>query len=146
MTKRLSSGTVRGPKYSPPQAAEPVCGLTSISGGLLTKESLVSAPLTITPGSSSRHCTVSPSVAMTRLTKIFLVLGRSPAAATRFCIPRTMTLDERSTLKPTFHASGPSKTTTSPGSGSEKHTSELQSRFDLVCRLLLEKKKKKCKC
>src|SRR5438874_9049011 len=33
-----------------------------------------------------------------------------------------------------------------PGSGrdrSEEHTSELQSRRDLVCRLLLEKKKKK---
>src|SRR5437868_13196330 len=27
---------------------------------------------------------------------------------------------------------------------SEEHTSELQSRFDLVCRLLLEKKKKPC--
>src|SRR5437868_7682548 len=31
------------------------------------------------------------------------------------------------------------------GSRSEEHTSELQSRFDLVCRLLLEKKKKKQK-
>src|SRR5699024_6144835 len=29
------------------------------------------------------------------------------------------------------------------GLRSEEHTSELQSRFDLVCRLLLEKKKKK---
>src|SRR2546421_8471384 len=29
---------------------------------------------------------------------------------------------------------------------SEEHTSELQSRSDLVCRLLLEKKKKKEKC
>src|SRR5699024_12488577 len=28
---------------------------------------------------------------------------------------------------------------------SEEHTSELQSRFDLVCRLLLEKKKKQCR-
>src|SRR5699024_11838664 len=28
------------------------------------------------------------------------------------------------------------------GARSEEHTSELQSRFDLVCRLLLEKKKK----
>src|SRR5699024_11833764 len=28
---------------------------------------------------------------------------------------------------------------------SEEHTSELQSRFDLVCRLLLEKKKKQTK-
>src|SRR5690349_22792433 len=31
----------------------------------------------------------------------------------------------------------------SPGVRSEEHTSELQSRRDLVCRLLLEKKKKK---
>src|SRR5437868_12196958 len=30
----------------------------------------------------------------------------------------------------------------SSGARSEEHTSELQSRFDLVCRLLLEKKKK----
>src|SRR5437868_7578463 len=30
----------------------------------------------------------------------------------------------------------------SPRGRSEEHTSELQSRFDLVCRLLLEKKKK----
>src|SRR5699024_12799503 len=29
---------------------------------------------------------------------------------------------------------------------SEEHTSELQSRFDLVCRLLLEKKKKHNRC
>src|SRR5699024_12399841 len=29
----------------------------------------------------------------------------------------------------------------SPRARSEEHTSELQSRFDLVCRLLLEKKK-----
>src|SRR5699024_11872553 len=31
------------------------------------------------------------------------------------------------------------------GARSEEHTSELQSRFDLVCRLLLEKKNTKCK-
>src|SRR5438067_5242842 len=30
------------------------------------------------------------------------------------------------------------------GIRSEEHTSELQSRFDLVCRLLLEKKKSDC--
>src|SRR5438067_10432241 len=47
-----------------------------------------------------------------------------------------------------------SGTTTIPLAGlnsrSEEHTSELQSRFDLVCRLLLEKKKKNksviCRC
>src|SRR5437868_14585262 len=32
-----------------------------------------------------------------------------------------------------------------PVARSEEHTSELQSRFDLVCRLLLEKKKKNIK-
>src|SRR5690625_5433183 len=32
------------------------------------------------------------------------------------------------------------------GVRSEEHTSELQSRGHLVCRLLLEKKKKNCKC
>src|SRR6266571_4664853 len=33
----------------------------------------------------------------------------------------------------------------SPGGRSEEHTSELQSHVNLVCRLLLEKKKKKIK-
>src|SRR5437867_10585259 len=33
--------------------------------------------------------------------------------------------------------------TNAAGSRSEEHTSELQSPYDLVCRLLLEKKKKK---
>src|SRR5207249_10510417 len=45
-----------------------------------------------------------------------------------------------------FVAAGPwchvPAATKSPRSRSEEHTSELQSRFDLVCRLLLEKKKK----
>src|SRR5206468_4544127 len=34
------------------------------------------------------------------------------------------------------------RNTRTPGPRSEEHTSELQSRSDLVCRLLLEKKKK----
>src|SRR2546429_1481785 len=33
-----------------------------------------------------------------------------------------------------------------PRSRSEEHTSELQSRLHLVCRLLLEKKKKETRC
>src|SRR2546428_3760732 len=33
-----------------------------------------------------------------------------------------------------------------PGPRSEEHTSELQSRSDLVCRLLLEKKKRTKRC
>src|SRR5438067_10435530 len=39
----------------------------------------------------------------------------------------------------------PARPATSRPARSEEHTSELQSRFDLVCRLLLEKKKKKKK-
>src|SRR5207249_9063288 len=38
--------------------------------------------------------------------------------------------------------SGSSSRSKPTGARSEEHTSELQSRFDLVCRLLLEKKKK----
>src|SRR6266704_6016874 len=59
----------------------------------------------------------------------------------------------RSTLFPyttLFRSPGPApgasccRRSTTPASGrSEEHTSELQSRFDLVCRLLLEKKKNK---
>src|SRR5437867_10788788 len=37
----------------------------------------------------------------------------------------------------------PNKKWTAIGCRSEEHTSELQSPYDLVCRLLLEKKKKK---
>src|SRR5690349_23475442 len=41
------------------------------------------------------------------------------------------------TMEPGGHYSAPA-----PQTRSEEHTSELQSRRDLVCRLLLEKKKK----
>src|SRR2546430_7335578 len=42
------------------------------------------------------------------------------------------------------HAGSPQVTVPS-GARSEEHTSELQSQSNLVCRLLLEKKKKNCK-
>src|SRR2546429_4393686 len=41
-----------------------------------------------------------------------------------------------------LHRPGTGKTPTCPLQRSEEHTSELQSRLHLVCRLLLEKKKK----
>src|SRR3989442_4685380 len=52
--------------------------------------------------------------------------------------------------RPRMRTSSPPGTTSSVSSGptcsrSEEHTSELQSRPHLVCRLLLEKKKKKTK-
>src|SRR2546429_7104937 len=44
---------------------------------------------------------------------------------------------------PSFLRPHNSKTRPVPGNRSEEHTSELQSRLHLVCRLLLEKKKKR---
>src|SRR5699024_12776105 len=41
----------------------------------------------------------------------------------------------------TLNKNGPNKTQIAAVYRSEEHTSELQSRFDLVCRLLLERKK-----
>src|SRR5437868_10176818 len=46
-------------------------------------------------------------------------------------------------LRPRRPGCGCHAFTARTGLRSEEHTSELQSRFDLVCRLLLEKKKKK---
>src|SRR5207249_11493086 len=56
---------------------------------------------------------------------------QNPVQGLRFQLHRTSYLQSDSdyTAKP-------------PPDRSEEHTSELQSRFDLVCRLLLEKKKK----
>src|SRR5699024_11906268 len=43
-------------------------------------------------------------------------------------------------LSATFTASSKSSSSSNFARRSEEHTSELQSRFDIVCRLLLEKK------
>src|SRR5699024_12605983 len=43
--------------------------------------------------------------------------------------------------QPSAATQPPSQHHATPTGRSEEHTSELQSRFDLVCRLLLEKKK-----
>src|SRR5216683_8451153 len=54
----------------------------------------------------------------------------------------------RASSRPSARSSTPNRPTRSgnrccaPAARSEEHTSELQSRSDLVCRLLLEKKKK----
>src|SRR5207249_8725732 len=59
--------------------------------------------------------------------------------------PPRSTLFPYTTLFRSLPAPGPERRPHDPGpllhERSEEHTSELQSRFDLVCRLLLEKKK-----
>src|SRR3712207_8853315 len=60
--------------------------------------------------------------------------GAAPKTTQTFCPPKPKELDStRSTLA--------SRATLGTTSRSEEHTSELQSRQYLVCRLLLEKKK-----
>src|SRR2546422_11244534 len=70
----------------------------------------------------------------------FLMIRRPPRSTLfpyttlfRSCEPRE---DRPSRARPWFHLAHPGHCR------SEEHTSELQSRLHLVCRLLLEKKKK----
>src|SRR5688572_31581029 len=77
----------------------------------------------------------------------YTTLFRScPANRPRFvpwrCPPRSAVQAEGSRLACRFHPHQRGRTR-SIGSRSEEHTSELQSQSNLVCRLLLEKKKNK---
>src|SRR6266571_4991201 len=63
---------------------------------------------------------------------------RRPPRSTLF--PYTTLFRSRSGCSPTPAPRAP-RTSTSPTPRSEEHTSELQSHVNLVCRLLLEKKK-----
>src|SRR5207249_11758930 len=85
----------------------------------------------------------------------FLMLPRPPRSTlfpytTLFRSPFTSPIGPAISSQSRRTAAGSSGLTKSPITTasmeilrSEEHTSELQSRFDLVCRLLLEKKKKK---
>src|SRR5438105_12009680 len=69
---------------------------------------------------------------------------RRPPRSTLFpytTLFRSRRLRCRSRARP--RAAPPRRRSRSSATRSEEHTSELQSRVDLVCRLLLEKKKKK---
>src|SRR5699024_12536119 len=82
-----------------------------------------------------------PGCAASR-TATFSTTAPSSTAAT---IPSRRSGRGGNTFSAAAGATPPSRCScrTAPPTGrSEEHTSELQSRFDLVCRLLLEKKKK----
>src|SRR5438105_11638743 len=79
-----------------------------------------------------------------RFVFFFFLMIRRPPRSTLF--PYTTLFRSRCTSAAPRGGRGPGTAAGSRGrSGrrSEEHTSELQSRVDLVCRLLLEKKKKK---
>src|SRR5437764_12656447 len=91
--------------------------------------------------SSSRHCSIAHAFSPSFVFFFFFLLIRRPPRSTLF--PYTTLF--RSPAGPAGSGSTSSKCpTTNPCVGrSEEHTSELQSPMYLVCRLLLEKKKKK---
>src|SRR5476649_3046797 len=68
---------------------------------------------------------------------IFFLMIRRPPRSTLF--PYTTLF--RSSISNGVQNLNPEKTLPIDGNRSEEHTSELQSHSDLVCRLLLEKKK-----
>src|SRR6266704_3716796 len=81
----------------------------------------------------------SPSRTPPLTSLFFFLMLRRPPRSTLF--PYT-TLFRSSFAKVVLPAPRlPIRSTTAGEGRSEEHTSELQSRFDLVCRLLLEKKK-----
>src|SRR5947207_3918581 len=55
--------------------------------------------------------------------------------------PLTSSVPAPDTLEPALRLWVPESSSVAPVARSEEHTSELQSHSDLVCRLLLEKKK-----
>src|SRR5699024_12330266 len=67
------------------------------------------------------------------------VCGRCPSPHARSASTRCSRWSDWRIWPPVGPSSSPA--VSNNGSRSEEHTSELQSRFDLVCRLLLEKKK-----
>src|SRR5438309_6530949 len=70
---------------------------------------------------------------------------RRPPRSTLFPYT-TLFRSQAASRKPATSSAVPRDVTFAPGTmRSEEHTSELQSQFHLVCRLLLEKKKKKNK-
>src|SRR2546422_8125271 len=74
---------------------------------------------------------------MTRITPAIMVAAASPSTPWRCTMAYTITT--KAPVGPPIWTREP------PSARSEEHTSELQSRLHLVCRLLLEKKKKKPK-
>src|SRR5437773_8063550 len=77
----------------------------------------------------------------------FFLMIRRPPRSTLFPYTTLFRSDRRARRQHVARGArdGAARAAGSPAVRSEEHTSELQSHHDLVCRLLLEKKKKKHK-
>src|SRR3982750_4977830 len=85
----------------------------------------------------STHVAQNKWLESTRIFFFFFLMIRRPPRSTLF--PYTTLFRSRIGQTETLDESGNPRRI-SPAGRSEEHTSELQSRSDLVCRLLLEKK------
>src|SRR5699024_12422377 len=83
--------------------------------------------------SSAAHTTHSSTLSLHDALPICRRTGTATGSSTGMTTSRPAGSSARTRTGPTGRTGGPPR--------SEEHTSELQSRFDLVCRLLLEKKK-----
>src|SRR5438094_1770731 len=86
--------------------------------------------------------TLFPYTTLFRSLEIAARLHEAGAKPARSILFVAVTGEEKGLLGSRYFAAHP---TVARASRSEEHTSELQSPYDLVCRLLLEKKKKKKK-
>src|SRR2546422_3894018 len=103
---------------------------------------MLSLPRTIAPAARRRRTTVASAVG-TESARIFEPpVVRTPAVLNRSLSPRGTPRSGPCT-RPATRSASAARAASSALSRSEEHTSELQSRLHLVCRLLLEKKKKK---
>src|SRR5438105_15843818 len=89
----------------------------------------------------TRLCLLVSTILFSSFSSFFFLMIRRPPRSTLF--PYT-TLFRSGDVEKAGKERGDRRFAAARGPGrSEEHTSELQSRVDLVCRLLLEKKKKK---
>src|SRR5690349_23339053 len=93
---------------------------------------------------------ISPFLLSSLFLSFFFLMIRRPPRSTLFPSRRSSDLEDEGHAPPRLPQMPAYHLKRADGSGitmvnirSEEHTSELQSRRDLVCRLLLEKKKKK---
>src|SRR5437868_10349891 len=103
---------------------------------------MIAPPTSTTP--LSLHDALPISSAISGEGRTTIALGLAQTFASDLDVPSLLVEAdlERPALAPRLGiAPGPGLCEVLRGERSEEHTSELQSRFDLVCRLLLEKKK-----
>src|SRR5207249_11745271 len=92
---------------------------------------------------STRPLLAAASLRLSLVISFFFFIAPPPPAFSPLSLHDALPICRPSPASPAARCwpSTPSHTWTRRGCRSEEHTSELQSRFDLVCRLLLEKKK-----